>query len=153
MGDRPRCARAHRWTDFQQRGIAAIDYDGVGDLSEYESPDDIRQAAADSGLGGNPINHSLAMWDFAHEMRIGDILVAKRGVRAILGWGTVRGSYVYDPDRTDFQHVREVEWHPIRKAAELPENERIVVKTRWCAVKGAILQRVRIPPGNCRSSR
>ena len=23
----------------------------------------------------------------------------------------------------------------------------------WCAVKGAVSQRVRIPPGNCRSSR
>ena len=97
-------AGARRWTDFQQRGIAAIDYDGVGDLSEYESLDDIRQAAAESGLGDNPINHSLAMWDFAHEMRVGDILVAKRGVRAILGWGTVRGSYVYDP--TSVPHFR-----------------------------------------------
>ena len=131
-------AGARRWTDFQQRGIAAIDYDGVGDLSEYESLDDIRQMAAQSGLGDNPINHSLAMWDFAHEMQAGDILVAKRGVRVILGWGTVRGSYVYDADRTDFQHVREVEWRPITKPAELPGTERFVVKTltRWTRYPG-----------------
>ena len=131
-------AGARRWTDFQQRGIAAIDYEGVGDLGEYQSLDDIRRAAAESGLGDNPINHSLAMWDFAHEMSVGDILIAKRGVRAILGWGTVRGSYVYDPDRTDFQHVRKVEWHPITRPVELPGTERFVVKTltRWTRYPG-----------------
>ena len=142
-------AGAHRWTDFQQRGIAAIDYDGVGDLSEYQSLDDIRQAAIESGLGDNPINHSLAMWDFAHEMRAGDILIAKRGVSAILGWGKVRGSYVYDPDRTDFQHVREVEWHSISKTVELAETERIVVKTltRWTSFSGWVRQVFRLMEG------
>ena len=124
-------AGARRWTDFQQRGIAAIDYDGVGDLSEYESLDDIRQAAnREWGWETNPINHSLAMWDVAHEMRVGDILIAKRGVRAILGWGTVRGSYVYYPDRTDFQHVREVEWHPITKPVELPGDRAFLSSRR-----------------------
>ena len=143
-------AGARRWTDFQQRGIAAIDYEGVGDLSEYESLDDIRQAAAESGLGDNPINHSLAMWDFAHEMRVGDILVAKRGVRAILGWGTVRGSYVYDPDRTDFQHVREVEWHPMTKPVELPGTERFVVKTltRWTRYREWVRRVFRLMEGS-----
>ena len=143
-------AGARRWTDFQQRGIAAIDYDGVGDLSEYESLDDIRQAATESGLGDNPINHSLAMWDVAHEMRVGDILIAKRGVRAILGWGTVRGSYVYYPDRTDFQHVREVEWHPITKPVELPGTERFVVKTltRWTRYRGWVRHVFRLMEGD-----
>ena len=142
-------AGGRRWTDFRQRGIAAIDYDGVGDLSEYQSLDDIRQAAAESGLGDNPINHSLAMRDFAHKMRVGDILIAKRGVRVILGWGTVRGSYMYDPDRTDFQHVREVEWHPITKPVELPGTERFVVKTltRWTRYEGWVRRVFRLMEG------
>ena len=121
---------ARRWADFQQHGIAAVDYDDVGDLSEYASLEAIRQAAVESGLGPKPINHSLAMWEFAHDMRIDDVLIAKQGVNILLGWGTVRGNYVYDPNRADFQHVRRVEWHTGRKPVELARNEgRVAVKT------------------------
>ena len=122
-------AGARRWSDFEKRGIAAIDYQEFGDLSEFASRESIHEAAVGSGLGDNPWNHSLAMWDFAHEMRIGDILIAKRGGSAILGWGTVRGNYVYDPDRSDYQHVREVEWHVSTGPLELARTERIALKT------------------------
>ena len=141
-------AGGRRWADFRQRGIAAVDYDGVGDLSEYASREDITQAAVESGMGANPFNHALAMWNFAREMRIGDILIAKRGGSALLGWGTVRGSYVYDPDRTDFQHVREVEWHPIARPVK-PPKDRIVLKrlTRWTRYPGWVRRVFRLMEG------
>lgn len=110
---------ARRWTDFEQHGIAAIDYEGFGDLSEYASREAIHEAAVENGLGENPLHHSLAMWNFAHVMRAGDVLIAKRGRRAVLGWGTVQGRYVYDPDRSDFQHVRKAEWHRSTKPLEV----------------------------------
>ena len=141
-------AGGRRWTGFLQRRIAAVDYDGVGDLSEYASREDITQAAVESGLGANPFNHALAMWNFAREMRIGDILIAKRGGGALLGWGTVRGSYDYDPDRTDFQHVREVEWHPLPKPVK-PPKDRIVLKrlTRWTRYPGWVRRVFRLMEG------
>ena len=119
---------ARRWPDFLQHGMAAIDYDELGDLSEYASREAIHQAAVESGLGENPYNRSLAMWNFAHAMQVGDVLIAKRGGSAVLGWGRVQGDYLYDPDRSDWQHLRKVEWHPSRKPVELARAERIALK-------------------------
>ena len=70
---------ARRWPDFQRRGIVAIDYAEFGDLSEYGSREAIHEAAVESGFGENPLHHSLALWNFAHVMRVGDVLSAKRG--------------------------------------------------------------------------
>ena len=120
---------AGRWLDFQQRGIAAIDYKELGDLSGFVSREAIHETAVESGLGDNPSNHSLALWSFAHTMRVGDVLIAKRGRGFILGWGTVTGEYLFDPDRADFQHVRRVEWHPSGKPVELPPPDLFPPKT------------------------
>ena len=87
---------ASQWLDFQQRGIAAIDCQELGDLSGFASREAIHETAVESGLGDNPSNHSLALWSFAHAMRVGDVLIAKRGRSFILGWGTVTGEYLYD---------------------------------------------------------
>ena len=122
-------AGASQWLDFQQRGIAAIDCQELGDLSGFASREAIHETAVESGLGDNPSNHSLALWSFAHAMRVGDVLIAKRGRSFILGWGAVTGEYFYDPGCADFQHVRKVEWHPSAKPVELPAPDLFPPKT------------------------
>ena len=118
---------ARLWRDFQERGIAAIGYDDLGDLSEYDSREAIQSALVDVGAGPNPTNSSLAAWEFAHEMEIGDFLIAKRGRSVVLGWGEVTGAYVYDPERAEYQNLRNVEWHPCRRPIIL--NDTISAKT------------------------
>lgn len=118
---------ARKWAEFCELGIAAIGWDYLGDLSEYQSRDAVHATLIENGAGKNPSMSSLAAWQFAHEVKVGDFLVAKQGRRTLLGWGVVRGVYEYEPERADYCHIRKVEWH----AAPRPiTHERpITVKT------------------------
>ena len=120
---------ARHWSAFQEQGIAAIGSDDLGDVSEYGSRDDVHRALIDSGYGPNPSNTSLALWQFADEIKVGDIVISKKGRGVVLGWGTVTGGYAHDPERPEYQNVRPVEWNPCRKPIELPQQRRITPKT------------------------
>ena len=122
---------ARLWRDFQEHGIAAIGYDALGDLSEYDSREAIHSALVENGFGQNPSNHSLGTWEFVHEMTIGDILIAKRGRSAILGWGKVNGDYTYEPERAEYRNLRKVEWHPCRTPISLKDPITTKTLTRF----------------------
>ena len=93
------------WESCHEDGVARIGYDrpGVGDLSRYESQEQLKQL----GLGTHA---SLACWEFSHVMKPGDVLFVKRGTKLILGHGVVKSGYRFDDARTEFKHVRDVEW-------------------------------------------
>lgn len=120
---------ARRWPAFLEDGIAAIDYGGVGDLGDYRSKEDLDAAIA-GRYSDKPIHHSLAMWEFAREMRVGDVIVAKKGNSAVVGWGTVKGNYSYQPERSNYQHVRTVEWRPCLEPIPLPPEEQGIARKR-----------------------
>lgn len=101
---------ARMWPEFRELGFAAVGYDNLEELSEYESQETIHQAMIESGDGRNPSMRSLAAWQFAHEVKVGDVLVAKQGRSVLLGWGVVVGEYVYEPERAEFRHTRRVDW-------------------------------------------
>ena len=118
---------ARLWREFLESGIAAIGWDHLGNLSRYESKEAIHGALIEHGAGKNPYNQSLAAWEFAHEMKTGDIVLAKKGRRIILGWGKVTGEYTHLPERTEYKNLRIVDWHPCRKPIEL--RDMITTKT------------------------
>lgn len=126
---------ARLWRDFQEHGIAAIGFDELGDLSEYDSRDAIHNTLIENGAEQNPSNHSLAAWEFMHEMKTGDILIAKRGRKVILGWGKVTGDYTYDPDRPEYHNLRKVEWHPCRAPINLQDPITTKTLTRVTSYK------------------
>lgn len=118
--------RARFWEEFLELGIAAIGPDELGDLGEFDSREAIHSALIDKGLGPNPRNDSLAAWEFK-QMKIGDILIAKKGLSVILGWGRVTGDYRYAADRTKYTNTRMVEWHPCHTPISL--NAKFPLKT------------------------
>ena len=123
---------ARHWSAFQEQDIAAVGFDELGDIGEYGSKDDVHQALIDSGYGQNPSNTSLALWQFAREINVGDVVIAKRGRSAILGWGKVTGGYAHDPERPEYLNIRSVEWNPCRKPIELPQQRWMTTKTLTC---------------------
>ena len=60
-------------------------------------------------------------------MKIGDVLIAKRGRNVILGWGKVVGEYTYESERVEYRNLRKVEWYPCRTPIGL--NDPITLKT------------------------
>ena len=110
---------ARFWEEFQELAIAAIGWDEIGDISEYDSREAVHSALIEIGAGKNPSMISLGAWEFTHEIKVEDILIAKKGRTTILGWGIVRGDYSYEPDRAEYQHVRKVEWFPCQRPITL----------------------------------
>ena len=124
------------WEEFVEKNIVAIGFEKEGDLSEYSDHRSIHEALIRNGRGANPANNSLCAWEFVHEIKIGDILVAKLGRKIILGWGKVIGDYQYDGDRPEYRNVREVEWHPCSKPIHLERNIITKTLTRFTSFKG-----------------
>ena len=127
---------ARLWGEFLELGIAAIGWDYLGDLSEYDTRATIHSGLVENGAGQNPTNASLAAWEFLRDMKIGDIVLAKRGRSAILGWGTVTGDYAYESERAEYQNVRTVEWHPCRTQINLRDLISTKTLTRVTQYKG-----------------
>ena len=99
------------WPDFSKDSIALLTHGDLGDLGEYSSRDVLLEELVKLGLGRNPKNRALALWQFSHEMQLNDLIIAQYGGLHVVGWGYVRGDYTYDADRPEFPHNRAVEWH------------------------------------------
>ena len=103
---------AENWDESFNRGIISL-VDTIGDIRDYETKDDIRKKYLeidDSSHETSYKNRVLARWEFAHEMKVGDIVYAKKGRRTILGKGIVQSEYIYDPSMGKFASYRKVNW-------------------------------------------
>ena len=77
---------ADKWLEFQQKGIMALGW-GVGDLSNYSTKKDLLNALkTKQDNDSNPTNDAKANWDFLSEVKIGDIIIAKKGTNEYLGY-------------------------------------------------------------------
>ncbi len=113
------------WADFQDNGYIGLgfDYDGkevgnVADLSESQ----LRERVKTSSGKPNPKNDVLCLWNFGHEMRDGDLVIARSGRQRIHGLGIVQSDYRYEKDRDTLRHRRDVKWIETHER-ELPEGE------------------------------
>ena len=68
---------ADRWQQQAAEGIAAIGWDQLGDLQSYSSIEDLRDALRSdrSPEESEPTMAARACWEFAREIRVGDIIV------------------------------------------------------------------------------
>lgn len=102
---------ASKWNLCINDGIMCIGWDALGDLSQYASREDMRtEIKKHYPTDGNAKNDSLAVWQFAREMKLGDIVFAKRGMTKIVGRGVIESDYYFDDNYSDFKHIRKVRW-------------------------------------------
>ena len=114
--------------EFFEKGILAIGWDYLGDLSQYGSIEKIREAIVEHEKPEeNPIHKALACHQFVHAMKVGDVVYAKRGRREIVGYGIVASDYRYEAERGTYRQVRSVEWR--MRGAWSPRDKPLVTKT------------------------
>lgn len=103
---------AVKWEEFYQAGIMAIGWGEIGDLSLFASKQEMKQRMKETINPDLSYKMSaLATWQFANEMKPGDIVYAKRGLRQLVGRGIVTSDYEYDPSREDgYPNIRHVNW-------------------------------------------
>ena len=103
--------RARIWDECYDNNIMAIGWDSLGDLSNYNSKGEMKQKMKQCyDPAGAYINSACATWEFANEMKPGDIVFAKNGMHLIIGRGIVKSDYIYDSQRKEFRNIRKVEW-------------------------------------------
>ncbi len=106
--------KASKWSLCTSEGVMCIGWDALGDLSQYSSREDMRaEVKKHYPKDGSAINDSLAVWQFSHEMKPGDIVFAKKGKTQIIGRGIVESDYIFDAIRSGFKHIRKVRWTDI----------------------------------------
>lgn len=116
------------WDEFYTSGIMAIGWGEIGDLSTFDSKDAMKikmREVIDESLSYKNAAH--ATWQFANEMKIGDIVFVKKGVHQIIGRGVVMSDYEYDNTRDDeYKNIRQVDW---THNGEWPHPGQAVMKT------------------------
>lgn len=116
------------WDEFYTSGIMAIGWGEIGDLSTFDSKDAMKikmREVIDESLSYKNAAH--ATWQFANEMKIGDIVFAKKGMHQIIGRGVVMSDYEYDDTRDDeYKNIRQVDW---THNGEWPHPGQAVMKT------------------------
>lgn len=100
------------WEEFYESGIMAIGWGEIGNLLDFNSKEAIKEKMKeiyDENLSYR--NSAHATWQFANEMKIGDVIFVKKGMHEIIGRGVVISDYEYNMDREDtFRNIRQVDW-------------------------------------------
>ncbi len=103
---------AAKWDEFYNAGIMAIGWGEIGDLKAFPSKDNMKakmKETYDSSLSYKNAAH--ATWQFANEMKIGDVVFVKKGMHQLVGRGVVTSDYEYDSERDDeYGNIRKVDW-------------------------------------------
>ena len=101
------------WNDCISQNKIVIGWDLLGDLSSNHDPDFIMSQLKELYGGDNPIMSKCAIDDFTNNMRVGDIVIAKKGQRKLLGYGEITSDYYFDNERARFKHCRNIDWKKI----------------------------------------
>ena len=102
---------AIKWDEFYNEKIMALNWDSLGDLRQYSSKSEIKEALLNgSDSLSSKKNDVKANWEFANVLKIGDIVYAKKGTDTIIGKGIVESDYIYDDSRPEYKSYRKVNW-------------------------------------------
>ncbi len=118
------------WDEFYNLGIMGIGWDDVTDLKEFTSKEEIKnymKKVYDPSYSYK--NNAHCLWQFANEIKIGDVIFVKKGMHKIIGKGVVTSEYIYDSARETYKHIRKVEW---TNKGEWEHPGKAVMKTLTC---------------------
>ena len=100
------------WDEFYESGIMAIGWGEIGDLRSFGSKDAMKvkmREVIDPAYSYKNAAH--ATWQFANEMKVGDVIFVKQGMHTIIGRGVVASEYQFDDSRKDeYKNFRRVKW-------------------------------------------
>lgn len=119
---------AHLWESWLEYSTASIGWELTGSLHDFSSRDALRELLDEQNPETNQSINSSMLWNFAHEIKPGDVLLAKLGRSEVIGWGVVQGDYYFDTLRTPHHHQLPVEWQTCERV-KLPDGRLLAAKT------------------------
>lgn len=103
---------ASQWPLCQEKQMMCIGWHPMGDLRTYANLDEIKQKLKEvyPDVNSSFMNDGLALWEFTHVVKPGDIVFAKQGKTKIIGRGIVQGDYTFDDSYPKYKNIRSVKW-------------------------------------------
>src|SRR5699024_2558633 len=102
---------ASMWDEFYNEGVMGIVWGDLGNLKDYATKEDMKVKMKE--LYGEEFtykNAGHATWQFANEVKPGDVVYAKKGQRLVIGYGYVTSDYIFDETREKYKHIHNVDW-------------------------------------------
>ena len=119
--------KAFNWERDVRTGTMALGWDFLGDFTQYNDEELLAKFQERYNDTSSHKNDKCAIWDFVNKMKIGDVIIAKRGTDKIIGKGIVQSDYYYDESLDKYKNLREVEWTDVGEWEHRPGKA--VVKT------------------------
>lgn len=105
---------ASQWNFCIENNVMVLGWDELGDFEQYPYKKSIFNKLKEVNNKDNPMNDSLAVYEFRRGIQKGDIIIAKKGVNTLLGYGVVLDNdYIYDENRTTYKNIRNVKWEKV----------------------------------------
>ncbi|MBR3312042.1 MAG: AAA family ATPase [Solobacterium sp.] len=103
---------ASKWKEYSKKGLMGIGWGEIGDLSEYDTRTAMQAKMKEVyGADKSYKMDSLATWQFANELKPGDVVYAKKGMYKIVGRGIVTSDYMFDDSVSDYyNNIRSINW-------------------------------------------
>lgn len=99
------------WNEYYQDGIMGLGWDKIGNLRDFKTQDDlIAPLKLNYGEDSSQVQNANMLFNFANDIKPGDIVFAKKGRSLIVGRGVVTSDYYYEGNREHHPHLRKVEW-------------------------------------------
>ena len=99
------------WDEYYQEGIMALGWNKIDDLTHYNSTDSlVGTLKRNYGDHSSQDKNANMLYNFANEMKPGDIVFAKKGRSLIVGRGVVTSDYYYDKNHLIQPHLRKINW-------------------------------------------
>lgn len=115
------------WGECYSKGIMAIGWDEIGDLRTYSNKDEMKDAMKETIDPSKAYTMAAhATWQFANDIKPGDIVFAKKGMHFVVGRGVVESEYLFDSNRKHYKNIRKVKW---THKGEWPHPGQAVMKT------------------------
>ena len=98
-----------KWSLFKKEKIACIDFDSnLKNILSYKNLQDLKQGT----------QRNKFIWQFAHDIKINDYIIATSGFKKILGIGQCVKTYYFDESKKEFKHCIGVNWLKVDGAWE-----------------------------------
>jgi 5-methylcytosine-specific restriction protein B len=127
------------WEEMKQNGIMAVGWAQLENLDRYPDAETISIA-----MDANITDNAVMNIDQFRNASIGDIVVANKGRKGVLGIGVITGGYEYDETREYYKHVRKVDWvikNPVESEKSLFRADTFSPTLKYTEVKKLYLDK------------
>ena len=142
-------ANAFQWPMCRDNQCIVVQWLDEADFRNFADVETIKQTLVASGqkTGG-----AKQIWQFTHELNIGDIIVANQGLDAVVGVGRILSDYIAPRDADnpsqdrEYRHARAVDWlikEPVQLSERLFPQKTIatIEADQWQQIKDAYIEK------------